>query len=458
MRLFPFGAFVKYTSLPLSVPRCGIDGRDAVDNELDLRIPTLGEQQFESPLGLSTIEGDEIADYTDDLARLPHDPIGAPTGDAFELAGARKRVFFEGANVKAAIVTCGGLCPGMNDVIRGIVSGLWQYGVRNVLGFRYGYGGLDPDASNPPIELTPDVVDSIHLQGGTVLGSSRGPREAAAMTETLISRHINILFCIGGDGTMRGALALFEEISRRKLPIAIIGVPKTIDNDLPYVEQTFGFETAVSFATQAIRAAHVEAQGALNGLGIVRLMGRHSGFIAASATLASRQVDLVLVPELPFDLTGEKGIAQFLKHRLESRGHAVLVVAEGAGQRHLEGDDARDLSGNKKLADIGTFLRDHLNVALQDLGASLKYIDPSYIIRAAPANSADAIFCGRLAEDAVHAAMAGKTGLLVGLWYNRFTHIPLSLAASKRKLICLDGSFWRNVVESTGQPAILHGS
>jgi len=429
-----------------------------VSDRLQLNIPTLGERRFESPLGLSTEKGDEIADYTDESARMPYDPIGAPAGDAFELAGARKRVFFEGPKVKAAVVTCGGLCPGMNDVIRGIVSGLWQYGVRDILGFRYGYAGLDPQGYEPPIELTPEFVDGIHLQGGTILGSSRGPREATTMADTLVERGIDILFCIGGDGTMRGALALFHEIERRKLPIAIIGVPKTIDNDLPYVEQTFGFETAVSLATQAIRAAHVEATGAPNGLGIVRLMGRHSGFIAASATLASRQVDLVVVPELSFDLEGERGIIEYLRRLIKKRNHAVLVVAEGAGQRYLEQSETRDLSGNRKLGDIGTYLRDRLKHELRDISASLKYIDPSYMIRAAPANSADAIFCGRLAEDAVHAAMAGKTGLVVGLWYNRFTHIPLSLATSKRKLISLDSAFWRNVVESTGQPAILRGS
>ncbi|MFH1131189.1 MAG: ATP-dependent 6-phosphofructokinase, partial [Pseudomonadota bacterium] len=419
-------------------------------------IPSLGQISHRSPLELSTVPDDQIADFTPNEARFPYDPVNDPTGPSFELAGPRQMNHFRGPDVVAGIVTCGGLCPGMNNVIRGLVLGLWRgYGVKKIYGYRYGFQGLGPKAIAPPLKLTPEHVSEIHLQGGTVLGSSRGPQPAKTMADTLKRMGINVLFCIGGDGTMRGALALYQEIKKRKLHCAVIGIPKTVDNDLPFNEHTFGFDTAVSIANDAIRAAHVEASGAPNGIGLVRLMGRHSGFIAAAATLASRQVNLVLVPELPFDLQGNRGILSYLRKKLKERGHAVVVVAEGAGQRHLNQEVQRDRSGNIRMGNIGIFLKETFLQKLNSEKINLKYIDPSYIIRAAPANTADSILCGQLAEDAVHAAIAGKTGMVVGLWHNRLIHIPLVAAATGRKQISLDSTFWRNVVETTGQPALL---
>jgi 6-phosphofructokinase 1 len=422
-----------------------------VDNP-DLSIPTLGEPEVLSPLSLSTTLGDGIADYTTPDAKVIFDPSG-DTDMFFEQAGPRQNVYFKGEDVAAGIVTCGGLSPGMNNIIRSLVHQLWHaYGVRRIMGFRYGFKGVTINSPEKPLVLSPDDVRDIHLQGGTILGSSRGHQKAAEMVDMLYRMGINVFFCIGGDGTMRGTQAIFQEITKRGDPIAVIGVPKTIDNDLPYIEKTFGFDTAVSIAANAIKAAHVEACGAPRGVGLVRLMGRHSGFIAAAATMASRDVNLVLVPELQFDLEGQKGILEFIRQRLLNRGHCVIVVAEGAGQRHLRPTGQKDASGNVKLGDIGIFLRDRIKRELKDLGLSLKYIDPSYIIRAAPANAADAIFCGQLAEEAVHAAMAGKTGMVVGLWLNRFTHVPLSAVTTGRKRISLDSTLWRNVVETTGQP------
>jgi 6-phosphofructokinase 1 len=422
----------------------------------DFQIDTLGPPRCASPLGLSTRAGDQIADYTPDDARvlldLTPDGVGGP---AFERAGPRERVFFQGEHIHAAMVTCGGLCPGLNDIIRGLVMTLWRsYGVRRITGFRYGFGGLVPDTPHTPMSLDPSVVRAIHLEGGTILGSSRGPVPAEVMADTLVARDIDVLFCIGGDGTMRGALKLQQALRRRGLPIAVVGLPKTIDNDLAFIEQTFGFDTSVSLATQAIRAARVEANGAIHGIGVVRLMGRHAGFIAASAALASRDADLVLVPEQPFALDGPRGIDAYLRRVLAEHGAAVVVVAEGAGQDHLATTSHTDASGNPRLGDIGVFLRDHLKEAFADLDSSVKYIDPSYIIRAAPPSTADAIFCGRLAENAVHAAMAGKTGLVIGLWGNRFTHVPLEIITSQGKHIDLDSSFWRSVIDTTGQPAL----
>ena len=425
--------------------------------DLDLTIPTLGEPTEPSPLGLSDEPDDCIADYTPEDARVVFDPSGQRRDLYFQASGPRKLNYFKGEDVAVGIVTCGGLCPGMNNVIRGLVLQLWHaYGVRRIMGFRYGFAGLTPDAPAPPQVLTPDDVKDIHLMGGTILGSSRGPQRVGVMVDTLYRLGINMLFVIGGDGTMRGTEAIYDEVCRRGAKVAVIGVPKTIDNDLPYIERTFGFDTAVSVAAEAIRAAHVEAVGAHNGVGLVRLMGRHSGFITASATLASREVNLALVPELPFDLEGKKGILECIRQRLRGRGHCVVVVAEGAGQRHLNDlAEERDASGNVKLGDIGVFLRDAIKSELKPEGLSLKYIDPSYIIRAAPANAADAVFCGQLAEEAAHAGMAGKTGMVVGLWLGRFTHVPLTAATGGRKNISLDSALWRNVVDTTGQPKLL---
>jgi 6-phosphofructokinase 1 len=427
-----------------------------VSESLDFAIASIGEPRHRSPLSLSTVAGDYIADYTPPDARIVYDPSGARPDLFFEAAGPRELNYFRGEDVVAAMVTCGGLCPGMNNVIRGLVRRLWYaYGVRRIYGFRYGFLGMTARAPEGPMLLDPKVIQDIHLQGGTMLGSSRGPQKAEEMVDTLQRMGINMLFVVGGDGTMRGAHAIGEEIVRRNLKISVVGVPKTVDNDILFIEKTFGYDTAVEIATNAIRAAHVEAVGIPNGIGLVHLMGRNSGFIAASAALASREANLVLVPELPFALHGERGILEYLRWRLRNRGHALVVVAEGAGQDHLPPTGEKDASGNVKLGHIGHLLRDLFQRELRNENISLKYIDPSYIVRAAPANAADSIFCGQLAEDAVHAAMAGKTNLVIGYWLGRFTHVPLSAVIVGRKVISTDSSFWRSVVEATGQPPLL---
>ncbi len=435
----------------------------------DLVVPTLGERKVKSPLSLNEEEGDEIANFVPDDARLLVDAElrsfrkhlqRGEEPPSLEQAGPRAHIYFEPAKTKAAIVTCGGLCPGLNNVIRAIVMQLWHlYGVHSIFGVQFGYQGLNPEHNLPLQELTPKVVSDIHEQGGTVLGSSRGPQPVEAMVDTLDRHNIQMLFTVGGDGTLRGAEAIHEEVQRRGLKIAVVGVPKTIDNDVPMISRTFGYDTAVDMATLAIRAAHVEATGAPNGVGLVKVMGRHSGYIACSAALACRDVNLVLVPEQRFDLQGEAGVLRFLQDRLERRGHAVVVVAEGAGQDLMQAEGDKDASGNVKLQDIGPFLAHAVKTHFKGLGREInvKYIDPSYIIRAAPANSKDAIFTGNLGADAAHAAMAGKTGIVIGLWHERFTHVPLPVATAYRKVVDLEGDLWRATLEATGQPAMLHG-
>ena len=379
--------------------------------------------------------------------------------ESFEVAGPRNPIFFDPGKVTAAIVTCGGLCPGLNAVIRSIVLQLqYRYGVRKILGIRYGYQGLAKNAHETPVNLSADVVEDIHLRGGSMLGSSRGAPAASEMLDSLVRLGVDMLFTIGGDGTMRGALAIHDEIKRRKLPIAVVGIPKTIDNDIPFVRRSFGFETAVHIACEAVHAAHTEAVGVENGIGLVKLMGRESGYIAANAALATGHVNFCLVPEVGFKIEGANGLYELLKERLQRRKHALILAAEGAGQGYFAGAERpRDASGNIKLGDIGTLLKERLPHMFQQdsIPVSIKYIDPSYIIRAAAANPADQVFCNRMAQYAVHAAMAGKTGLLVGYWHGRMTHVPLRALGGEKQRINPDGELWQNVLETTGQPPVI---
>jgi 6-phosphofructokinase 1 len=378
--------------------------------------------------------------------------------DGFELAGPRKNLFFDPLKVRAAIVTCGGLCPGLNAVIRGLVLQLWfSYHCKDILGIRFGYQGLG-DQGLPPIQLTPADVSDIHSKGGTMLGSSRGTPPTPELVDNLERLGVNMLFTIGGDGTMRGAGALWQEIRKRGLNISVIGIPKTIDNDIPFVRRTFGFDTAVSIATESINAAQVEAWGAPNGIGIVKLMGRNSGYIAASASLSSGHPNFCMIPEVPFSMEGPGGLFELLEKRLEERGHAVIVLAEGAGQYYFEATERdTDASGNRKLGDIGSYVRDRLKKHLKqrNIPTGIKYIDPSYLIRSAPANSADQLYCQRLARNAVHAAMAGKGGLLIGFWHGQMTHVPISALHGHSRQVNPKGELWFNILESTGQPRLI---
>ncbi|MFC1504630.1 ATP-dependent 6-phosphofructokinase [Spirochaetota bacterium] len=432
---------------------------------MDTKVLTLGTCTHSSPLKLSKVYGDNIYNYVEDEHRILYDNTLASfrqyrsqDGDppSFECAGPREKIYFNPKKTHAAIVTCGGLCPGLNDVIRAIVMELYySYGVSKITGIRYGYNGLIAENGFKVKPLSVDIVVDIHKTGGTILGSSRGGGERVdEIVDTLESSKINILFCIGGDGTLRGALDICREVTKRKLKISIIGIPKTIDNDINYVEQTFGFETAFSKGMDAIDAAHVEARGAMNGIGLVKLMGRNSGYVAAMASLATNDVNYVLIPEVPFTLGSKNGLFPHLHKRLKTRGHAVIVVAEGAGQGFFEADRQKDASGNVKLRNIGVFLKDGIKKYFKDKNfpISLKYIDPSYIIRAAPANPNDSIFCADLGRNAVHAAMTGKTCVTIGVWNHVFTHVPIELVTSEQKQIDPESALWWHVIESTGQP------
>lgn len=434
-------------------------------NKDDFTIETLGEARIPSPLRMSSVDGDGFADYVSDDERILHciDTVMSKDGhwipeneETVELAGPRKNIYFNPVHVHAAICTCGGICPGLNNVIRAVVRCLWyRYGVRRISGIRFGYQGLLPTSKEAPVSLDPDVVDDIQEKGGTILGSARGGGEQTAdIVDTLERMNVNILFTIGGDGTLRGAHAIAAEIKKRGLKISVVGVPKTIDNDLAFIQSSFGFDTAVSMAVPVVRCAHVEAKNAINGIGLVKVMGRESGFIAAHTSLAQSDVNFCLIPENPFDLYGEKGLLPFLKKRLQDRGHAVILVAEGAGQDLLPKTGRTDASGNVKFNDIGLFLKDEIHKYFkeQKMTVNIKYIDPSYIIRSAPADSFDSIYCARLGANAVHAAMAGKTDVLTSMMNDRFINLPIKLAISSRSLVNTESALWRDVLENTRQP------
>ncbi len=413
-----------------------------------------GPRLHSSPLLGLSLGVDAIPFVSDDDGILFDDRPGARTGTV-ALAGPRAELFFEPRTTRIGIVTCGGLCPGLNDVIRGLVMVAWhRYGVRELIGFRYGFRGIALADPGLRMDLSPDRVRDIHEDGGTILGSSRGPQSVERMVDRLAELEIGVLFVVGGDGSMRGALALVEEIERRGLEIAVVGVPKTIDNDLLHLDRSFGFETAYSEAVAAIEGAHREAWGAPHGVGVVKLMGRHSGFIACLATLATSHVNVCLVPEIPFQLEGRLGLFATLERRLRDRGHAVVVVAEGAGQRLLGSHDERDVSGNRKLRDIGPFLVGAIKEHFAGLGeeVNLKYIDPSYIIRSVPASPPDRVLCWRLAQNAVHAAMAGWTGIVVGERHRRLVHLPMAAIVAGRRQVEPGGDLWLSVLENTGQP------
>jgi 6-phosphofructokinase 1 len=409
-----------------------------------MNTPTLGNSRFDSKRSHT---------ISDDIRIPERIEIGADSGLQFELAGQRAKLFFDGTKTRAGIVTCGGLCPGLNNVIRSLFLELYYgYGVRDVLGFRGGYSGLDPKCGVEPFEITPKVVDDIHQKGGTILGTSRGPVDIARAVDNLIARDINILFTVGGDGTQRGAKDLYQEARRRGHALSVVGIPKTIDNDVGFVSRTFGFFSAVEEAARVLDCAHTEARSVPGGIGLVKLMGRHAGFVTAGAVVASQDVNFALIPEVPFKIDI---FLLALKERMLAKSHAVIAVAEGAGQDLLEANaSACDASGNVKLNDIGPFLRAKIEAFFNAEGipVAIRYFDPSYQVRSRPANSEDALLCDLFARHAVHAAMAGKTGVVIGFLHERFIHVPIELLATHTKRLDPTGGWWRSVLAATGQP------
>lgn len=269
------------------------------------------------------------------------------------------------------------------------------------------------------------------------------------------------VYIIGGDGTMRGMVEIFNEIQRRKLNIAVAGIPKTVDNDVGIIDRSFGFQTAVEMAQQAISAAHTEAESAVNGVGLVKLMGRSTGHIALHATLSSRDVDCCLIPENDFYLEGRGGLLEFLGARLKENGHAVVVVAEGAGQDVIPRSDEahveeKDESGNPVFLDVGGWLKSELKKWwARDHETELftvKYIDPTYMVRAVPANATDNLYCTMVAHSAIHGAMAGYTGFVSGPINGNYVYIPVEDVARAKNRVDTRDHKWAWVRSLTSQP------
>ncbi|MGI9474502.1 MAG: ATP-dependent 6-phosphofructokinase [Rubripirellula sp.] len=427
----------------------------------DLRVPNLGECQHASPLDFDSPSHPGASHFRCDSDRIRYRVKLSAESEAlenvtFEESGPREQIYFDPQLTTAAIVTCGGLSPGLNNVIRSVFKALTEnYGVKRVLGIQNGYLGLTPEAGLEPVELTRELVEPIDKLGGTILGSSRGPQQPNVMADFLAHHKIDILFCIGGDGTQRGAHALDQELRKRDARVSIIGIPKTIDNDVPFVGLSFGYATALEKASEVIRAAHVEARGAINGIGLVKLMGRHAGFIAAGASVVSQEVDFTLIPEIPFPMDGKQGFLPALEDRMRRRGHAVVVVAGGAGQHHCgDTDGKRDASGNLLHQDIAEVLQQRIAHHFADISmpVAMKYFDPSYLIRSIPASMFDRYLCDQMARQAVHAAMAGKTGMLIGMEHEYYVNVPIPAVVSQTKRVDITGQRWRAVLESTGQP------
>lgn len=437
-----------------------------IDLDIDTTIPVLGEAKIPTPDRRGERGAHEIRCVSDsekvvidvDLENLKAMAAAGRPIPCFEKAGPRSRIYFDPSKLRCAMVTCGGLCPGLNDIIRSIVLELYYgYGVRNIYGIRYGLQGFIPRYGHDIMTLEPDNVANILERGGSILGSSRGPQSIEEIVDCLERMNIGILFMIGGDGTLNAAAQIADAILARGIKTSVVGVPKTIDNDIHMVSRSFGFDTAVDVATQAIRGAHNEAQAYPNGIGMIKLMGRYSGFIAATAALAQQDVNFVLIPEVDFDLDGPRGLLAELEARLRQRKHAVILVAEGAGQKFFDnGRDERDESGNIRLKDIGLYLKEVIPAHFSRLKieVSLKYIDPSYMIRSLPANANDHVFCNFLGRDSVHAGMAGKTKLLIGRWNNHFVHLPMTVCVGRRKQVSPTGKLWLNVLDATGQGSL----
>jgi len=438
-------------------------------DDLDFTIEELGKASVHSPLKMSKELGDKVANYVLDDKFLRLNPYVVPgpqhplkRTQVIELAGPREMIYFSPAHVHAGIVSCGGLCPGINDVIRAVVRCLWyRYGVTRISGIRYGYRGFLPESQFGLKELDPDNVDDIHKIGGTFLGSARGGgREVEKIVDAMEKINLNMLFTIGGDGTQRGMLDIAEEVDRRKLKIAVVGIPKTVDNDFALIDRSFGFNTAVQKAVEVVSAAHMEASSGINGIGLVKLMGRDSGFIAAHTALASHEVNFVLIPEVPFNLEGYNGFLYHLEERILKRKHAVIIIAEGAMQDLLIKDKKTDAGGNTKFEDVGVYLKGRISKHFEEKGIeiNLKYIDPSYAIRSAPANPDDSIYCERLGNAAAHAAMAGKTKIIIGLVNNEFVHLPINLVITHRNKVDPESSLWRDTLDATHQPPLMVNS
>ena len=390
---------------------------------------------------------------------------------AFLEAGPRRMLFHEPQSVRAVVVTSGGLAPGLNCVVHGIVTRHWNtYGVNaarrgGIFGIYDGFVGLyNKPLDKTPASLRPEITEPWLDRGGSMLGARRFHEQelgelADQITANLALNDINILYVIGGDGSLKVAHEIAQRAKARN--ISVVGIPKTMDNDVLWVWQSFGFNTAVQKAAEVVNTMHAEAESTRR-VGLIELFGAESGFVAANATLASGHVDLVLVPEIFLALCPQQCEAlldRFIEYlsqtvRSKERAHAIVVLAEGVGELFKQRQvklGGQPVSGKNFAGE----LRDFLQGGLKDpLGRVVDVFvnQPRHNIRAVPANAYDQIYCARLGALAVDNALAGYTDVMVSQWLTEYVLVPLELVALGKKSIPPGGMFWKQVVSSTGQP------
>jgi len=382
----------------------------------------------------------------------------------FLRAGPRKSLYWDPKKTKAAIVNCGGLCPGLNSVIRELVMSLDMYGCKDIYGIVGGYKGvMEPEKW---LKLTPKYVEEMHVKGGSFLVSDRGNPPHLDMAKMYQKHGINQVYIIGGDGTAKGAMQTYEQMLGPRPGKGYKGVdlmqaidhgcsmcsiPKTIDNDIPVLDFTFGFHTAVAKAVEAIDTAYTEATCNANCMGLVKLMGRHAGFIAMYACIAARHVDLCLISEMDVDM---EEVKKYIAEKMKTQKYCTVVIAEGLGDTLIQGGGV-DAGGNKTLADVGPWFKKQIEAHMKATGApfTCKYIDPSYIIRAAPPDAFDSVYCSNLAQSAVHGCFAGYTGFCVGKYANHYAMLPIDeITSRKSRTVNVRGRWFSRLMFTTKQP------
>ena len=425
----------------------------------DLAIARLGERTIDTPLRDLLGGREESVHYVTETDRVLLDDTlgvakrrsaGTPAElPAFNPGGPREKLYFEPSTVTAAIVTCGGLCPGLNNVVRALVLQLANaYGVKSILGFRNGYSGLTDTSA--PLALTPELVRDIHNRGGTILGTSRGGQEPAAMVDTLARHRVDMLFVIGGDGSLRGA----QKIAAKPPPATAArrgGHPEdhrqrhSVDRPELRLPDRVRPRRRVDPRRAHRGRVHRRRRGTGQADGPAQRLHR--------LLCDTRQPRSRLRPD-PRSLLPARQLPALPAQARRSAGARSRGRRRGRRAGAVPRSAETDASGNARLGDIGALLRERVTAHFAQHGTplSLRYVDPGYAIRSVPANAFDAVYCARLAQAAVHAGMAGFTSMVVARWHGRFIHLPIALATATRNQVDPHGDLWMSVLEATGQP------
>ncbi len=334
--------------------------------------------------------------------------------------------------MRVGVLTGGGDCPGLNAVIRAIVrTGSYDHNCEFV-GFRDGWRGpLEPDTQR----LDVAAVRGILPRGGTILGSSRtNPLSEAAtvdgksglerIKENLANLGVDALIAIGGEDTLGVAGKLCEN------GVKVVGVPKTIDNDLSATDYTFGFDTAVNIAMEAIDRLHTTAESHHRAL-IVEVMGRNAGWIALHAGVAGG-ANVILIPEQPFDI---KDVCNYVEKRFETKYAPIVVVAEGAHPKAIGTsviDDERDAFGHTRYGGVGQLLAEEIE---RRTGKEARAAVLGHIQRGGTPTAFDRVLATRFGVHAIRAVADGAFGQMVALRGTDIVRVPIAEAIRELKLV-----------------------